>query len=148
MKQPPGSWMDDNGACKVCDGEIPYGHSENCDVYKMQCQIKHMEELHVMQLAAISTATVQNTEATLKDRIDKTSPYWTVAYMDTCVAVDREMRERKRALEGVREGMNKAVQVLSELENKVYVGVNPIREGLKRGFSEGSIAILEAISKL
>lgn len=140
--------MDDSGSCKVCGGELPHGHAPACDYWKLEMQVKQMEELHVMQLAAISTATVQNTETMVKDRIDKTSPYWTVAYMDTCVAVDREMRERNRANESLKEGMNRAVQVLSGLEEKVYVGTNPIREGLKRGFSEGAIAILEAISKL
>lgn len=29
-----GSWMDEWGACKVCDGEIPHGHSDICDIYK------------------------------------------------------------------------------------------------------------------
>lgn len=54
-------------------------------------------ELAIMQLAGISTATIQNTETTIKDRIGRDNPYWTVAYGDVCVAVDREMRERARA---------------------------------------------------
>lgn len=49
-------------------------------------------ELHTMQLAAVSTATVQNTETTIKDRIGPDNPYYTTAYGDTCRAVDREMR--------------------------------------------------------
>lgn len=52
------------------------------------------EELHIMQLAAISTASIQNTETTVKDRIDKDSPYCTTAYLDVCRAVDREMKQR------------------------------------------------------
>jgi hypothetical protein len=55
------------------------------------------KETHTMQLAAIMTASMQNTESTIKDRIDRSSPYWTQAYADVCVAVDREIRERKRA---------------------------------------------------
>lgn len=55
------------------------------------------DETHIMQLAAISTATLQNTETTIKDRIPKDSPYWTVAYADVCTAIDREIRERNRA---------------------------------------------------
>lgn len=35
-----GNWIDKYGACKVCDGEIPYGHTENCDIYKMERIIK------------------------------------------------------------------------------------------------------------
>lgn len=34
--QRDGSWADKWGACRVCDGEIPHGHSENCDIYKME----------------------------------------------------------------------------------------------------------------
>lgn len=29
-----GEWIDEMGACRVCGGEIPHGHSENCDYYK------------------------------------------------------------------------------------------------------------------
>lgn len=31
-----GNWIDRWGACKVCDGEIPYGHTDNCDLYKLE----------------------------------------------------------------------------------------------------------------
>lgn len=31
-----GNWMDKFGACKVCDGEIPHGHSNNCDLFKIE----------------------------------------------------------------------------------------------------------------
>ena len=60
--------------------------------------LDEQEELHTMQLAGISTATVQNTVSTVKDRITKDSPYWTVAYQDVCAAVDREMSWREKAL--------------------------------------------------
>lgn len=30
----PGNWMDKWGACKVCGGELPHGHSTDCDIYK------------------------------------------------------------------------------------------------------------------
>lgn len=49
------------------------------------------QDLHVMQLAAISTASIQNTETSIKDRIGRENPYWTTAYGDVCAAVDREM---------------------------------------------------------
>ena len=53
-----------------------------------------LQEDTVMKLAGISTACIQNTERTIKDRIDKTNPYWTVAYGDVCDTVDREMKLR------------------------------------------------------
>jgi hypothetical protein len=34
-----GNWCDKWGACRVCDGEIPHGHSNNCDIYKMEQQL-------------------------------------------------------------------------------------------------------------
>lgn len=32
----PGDWMDEWGACKVCGGEIPAGHTPNCDYWKLE----------------------------------------------------------------------------------------------------------------
>lgn len=58
---------------------------------------KEWFELWNMCLAAVMTASLQNTESTIKDRIPQDNPYWTPAYADVCTAVDREMRERKRA---------------------------------------------------
>ena len=40
-----GSWMDKWGACKVCDGEIPHGHTENCDLYKLEQRTSRYEHL-------------------------------------------------------------------------------------------------------
>jgi hypothetical protein len=31
-----GKWIDKWGACKVCGGEIPHGHTESCDIYKLE----------------------------------------------------------------------------------------------------------------
>jgi hypothetical protein len=31
-----GNWLDAWGSCRVCGGEIPYGHTNNCDLYKME----------------------------------------------------------------------------------------------------------------
>jgi GTPase Era involved in 16S rRNA processing len=64
---------------------------------KLKSELEAAKELHNMQLAAISTASIQNTSETIADRINKDSPYWSWSYRDTCVAVDREMRERARA---------------------------------------------------
>jgi hypothetical protein len=50
------------------------------------------EELHTLQLCAISLASRQNTESSVKDRIGPGHPYHTPAYADVCLAVDREMK--------------------------------------------------------
>lgn len=56
-------------------------------------------ELHRMQLVAISVASMLNTPKSFaKHRIGPDNPYWTVAYRDVCIAVNREMAERDRAL--------------------------------------------------
>ena len=34
-----GNWIDGMGACKVCDGEIPHGHTNNCDIWKLEQQL-------------------------------------------------------------------------------------------------------------
>lgn len=37
---PNGSWMDKWGACRVCGGELPHGHSNNCDYYKLELEAR------------------------------------------------------------------------------------------------------------
>lgn len=54
-------------------------------------------ELEAMRLAAISTATIQNTIGSKAERIGRNNPYWTQAYEDVCVAVDREIKHRDEA---------------------------------------------------
>lgn len=44
MNKRNGSWVDDMGACVACDGEIPHGHMNNCDIHKMQTQIRIMRQ--------------------------------------------------------------------------------------------------------
>lgn len=53
-------------------------------------------EKNNMQLVAIMTATLQNTESTIKERLPKDHEYWTVAYGDVCRAIDREMELIKK----------------------------------------------------
>jgi hypothetical protein len=50
-----------------------------------------------MEIAAIMTASIQNTPTAIKHRIGPDNPFWSQAYADVCRAVDREMRERQRA---------------------------------------------------
>lgn len=36
-----GDFLDSHWCCKVCDGEIPYGHTNNCDIWKLEMKIKN-----------------------------------------------------------------------------------------------------------
>jgi len=38
--QPNGNWLDRWGSCRVCGGEIPHGHTNECDIFKME-QTEH-----------------------------------------------------------------------------------------------------------
>lgn len=48
-----------------------------------------------MRLAACSTASLQNTDKTINDRLDPGNEFQSAAYQDVCAAVDREMALRK-----------------------------------------------------
>lgn len=56
-----------------------------------------IDERTAMLLAAISTASIQNTRESAKERVGRDNPYCTQAYLDVCAAVDREMAQRERA---------------------------------------------------
>lgn len=58
-------------------------------------RLREENEVLNMQLAAVMTASVQNTETSIKDRIDRPHLCWSQAYADVCTAVDREMRLRE-----------------------------------------------------
>ena len=67
-------------------------------IRSLERRLREAEELHRMQLAAISTATFANTqESFAKQQIERDNSYWTVAYNDVQCAIVREMRERERA---------------------------------------------------
>lgn len=39
-----GSWFHEGtGECKLCGGEIPYGHASYCDIWKMEKKIMELE---------------------------------------------------------------------------------------------------------
>lgn len=40
-----GDWMDKWGACKLCGGEMPHGHTDNCDIYKLERRVSQYESL-------------------------------------------------------------------------------------------------------
>lgn len=92
------------------------------------------EELHNMQLAAISTATVQNTVKSSQDRISPNSPYWTVAYGDVCQAIDREIRERNLAIQMEQEYRTTKQQL--EIAEEKLAGANAIIAAYPEGAIE------------
>lgn len=40
-----GNWLDPLGCCRVCNGEFPCGHTENCDIWKMEKEIKWLKQI-------------------------------------------------------------------------------------------------------
>lgn len=40
-----GNFLDKLGACKVCDGEIPYGHTDYCDIWKLEKELTQAKGL-------------------------------------------------------------------------------------------------------
>lgn len=37
-------WFDEDGACKLCQGEIPHGHALDCFIYKQETRIQELEK--------------------------------------------------------------------------------------------------------
>lgn len=101
-------------ACGFSAKVLPWMHVPS--VFGLLARIEDTQEMHTMQLAAISTASIQNTEASKAERIGRDNPYWTVAYGDVCTAIDREIRERVRA-ERLAEALRKLEQFTSR-----YIG--------------------------
>ena len=65
-------------------------------IKKLNQQIRALEEKHQQQLIAISVLCTQNTQQTVLHRIKRDNPFWTMAYMDVCNTVDREIDNRVR----------------------------------------------------
>jgi len=84
-------------------------------------------EIKCMQLAACMTATLQNTENTVKDRIGPDSPYWCLAYSDVCRAIDREMELRAE-----RDALKGELAEWRECAGKLAGVGNAVRDELKR----------------
>lgn len=72
--------------------------SRDATIERLRAELAEAKELHIMQMAGISTAALMNTREAAKERIGKDNPYWTQAYQDVCDAVDREMTHREAAL--------------------------------------------------
>lgn len=40
-----GNWFyEGTGECKLCGGEIPYGHASYCDIWKMEKEIMELKK--------------------------------------------------------------------------------------------------------
>lgn len=48
MERYNGNWIDAWGACKLCGGEIPYGHTDSCDIWKLERELNNLK--HSYQL--------------------------------------------------------------------------------------------------
>ena len=84
-----------------------YPNQAACVLY----DLAYMKEEMAIKLAAISTASIQNTKASTLERIPKDNPYWTVAYGDVCVALDREIKLLK-TLKDLQAQADKLVEAL------------------------------------
>jgi hypothetical protein len=102
--------MPTSQSIKMATQVVQAGDSTDEMIARVADLLDQLRELPVMQLAAISTASVQNTPGSARDRLGPESPYYTSAYADVCRAIDREMllrqqvsKERKRVEELMRE---------------------------------------------
>lgn len=109
--------------------------------------IEWLDEVINMQFAAIMTASIQNTNETTAERIDKDNPYWTVAYSDVCRAVDREMAHRrelefmKAEHKDVQEEAEKLKKQLFTLDHQHSIATSALDKMNDR--SVGAMAIAE-----
>ena len=78
-------------------------------------QLKEAEELHVTQLAGVSTAAFANTRETHAQSIGRENPYWTQAYKDVVDAIGREIELREQ-LTALREQLEDCKAALRELD--------------------------------
>ena len=77
-------------------------------------KLSKAEELHGMQLAAISAASLANTRASAANKpVPKTNPVWTHAYEEVRTAVRREMENRERRNEAYAE----CVRLVNEIDD-------------------------------
>lgn len=89
-----GNWTCDKHNTHMDERSTPCPY---CEIAQLRRELEEIKELHRIQIAAICSATLQNTDSSVKDRIKPDNLYWSVAYGDVCNAIDREIKERKRA---------------------------------------------------
>jgi hypothetical protein len=94
-------------------------------------------EEHRYQIVACSVAANQNTRESIKNRIDRSNPFWTLAYSDVCDAVDREILLREE-----RDELRASLKAFEEEHNKACLELVQLREKLKV-----AVEALECLSK-
>lgn len=77
-------WMDSYGCCKICGGEIPYGHQNDCYVYAQEQEVERLkqeiewqelkEKLHVRLIAAGNDGLAERGERI--EFLEKQVSYW------------------------------------------------------------------------
>lgn len=87
-------------------------------------------EVERMRLAACGVAAMQNTPATIAQRVDRNSPYYSASYEDVCRAVDREISLRAQ--------MQNFVDICRRFTERVERGGGPKHQDVWR--SEGGSA--------
>jgi len=78
-------------------------------------------EVERMKAAAVMTASIQNTERTVKDRITQGHPYWSQGYADVCRAVDREM-ELRAERDDLRSKLAESEKEVEQLKGAIALG--------------------------
>ncbi len=107
-------------------------------------------ELERMRAAAMMTATLQNTESTIKDRITRDNPYWSQGYADVCAAVDREIRLRsenqslRQRVEGLSKGLREVQDFIWNLPQESACAAYAVADRLLEGTPYHVTAALSA----
>lgn len=88
---------------KARDKANDWGDNKYGDAFEMGADWAYewFEEDFIIKLAAISTASIQNTKKTIVDRLEPDHPYYTIAYGDVCAAIDREIQAREKLAKAV-----------------------------------------------
>jgi len=141
-------WMD--GINESLGAKLDYGDptARNCASAALRKWKDTIGEQWLMQLAAISTASIQNTRETAKERITRESPYWSQAYEDTCRAIDREMdqRERVEAAERIIKGQVETINGLVMMQPDHIQTENELADILR--CNRGRIALTTSAREL
>lgn len=90
-------------------------------------------ELYLMQMTAITTAGMQNTLDSRKNRIGKGNQYYSVGYQEMCRVVDREIVVRQN-LEIAQSQLTAANERIAELEKQLE-SANEMLDGNRREVS-------------
>lgn len=87
---------------------------------QLERELNEAKELHIMQLAAISTQAVSNTDASVDEPLKCHSDFKTTALMDVNKAIHREIALRKE--------LNEANKQCDSLRCMIQDGTNAMKE--------------------